>query len=484
MEEMRKHRKYYIHCVIGVLIMIFGRFIPPVLTFTELGMEVMGIFIGTLYLWISTNSITWPSILAVIMMGMGDFYGGSFANAMNACVTNSTMQMLVLSLSIFSLLTTTKVADQIANRIISTKFVRNHPWALTAAIVMIAYLCAMLKAPYIVIYICWQFIYTICGQTGLTREDRWTKMVICGVPFATTVGMVTLPFSIAALGGFGILSSLSNNLYTFNAGRYTLFAQLFGLVIMAVYFLLCYFLVRPDMSKLKGVNLGMKIQPFTKEQKFALFIVVLYVICSILPALTPADWLISKLYNGLSLVGIGALVLIVVLLPRNEKGRDKYTFGDLCQAANVWNLIIMLAVATMLGSAVSSTEVGFVSLFDTLLGNLFRSRGPYFLAIVGCIAAILLTNVINNGVTMTILLPIVYAFAVSMNVSPIPASVMVIWGSANGFLLPSSSAAGAILNANVDWINLKDILRYGSIGCLALIIAAAIFGIPMAGIIL
>lgn len=61
---------------------------------------------------------------------------------------------------------------------------------------------------------------------------------------------------------------------------------------------------------------------------------------------------------------------------------------------------------------------------------------------------------------------------------------MVIWGSANGFLLPSSSAAGAILNANVDWINLKDILRYGSIGCLALIIAAAIFGIPMAGIIL
>lgn len=484
MEAFKKHQKYYINSIVGVLIMIVGRFIPPVLTFSELGMEVMGIFIGTLYLWISTNSITWPSILATVMLGMGNYYEGSFASAINACVTHSTMQMLVLSLSIFSLLTTTKVADQISNRIISTEFVRNHPWALTIAIVMIAYICAMLKAPYIVIYICWQFIYTICAQTGLTKDDRWTKMVITGVPFATTVGMVTLPFSIAALGGYGILSSLSNNLYTFNAGKYTFFAQIFGLAVMAVYFLLCRFIIRPDMSKLKGVDLGMKVEPFNKEQKFALFIVVLYVLCSIVPALTPADWIISKLYKGLSLVGIGALVLIVVLFPRNEKGRDKYTFGDLCKAANVWNLIIMLAVATMLGSAVSDTKVGFVALFDALFGNIFRSKGPFFLAVVACAASVVLTNVINNGVTMTILLPIVYAFAVSMGVSPVPAGVMVIWGAANGFLLPSSSAAGAILNANVDWINLKDILRYGVVGSLSLIVAGAIIGIPLAGTIL
>lgn len=484
MEAFMKHKKYYINSIIGILIMIFVRFIPPVLTFTEIGMEVMGIFIGTLYLWISTNSITWPSILAVVMLGMGQYYEGSFASAFNACVTNSTMQMLVISLSIFSLLTTSKVADQISNRIISTKFVREHPWALTVAIVMIAYICAMLKAPYIVIYICWEFIYTICKQTGLTKDDRWTKMVITGVPFATTVGMVTLPFSIAALGGYGIISSLSNNQYTFNAGKYTLFAQVFGLVIMIVYFVLCRIILRPDMSKLKGVDLGMKIEPFNDKQKFALFIVVLYVVLSIVPALLPAEMLASKLYSGLSLVGVGSLVMIVVLFPRDERGRDLYTFGDLCKAANVWNLIVMLAVATMLGSAVSSTKVGFVALFDELFGSLFSSRGPMFLAVVALAASIVLTNVINNGVTMTILLPIVYAFAVSMNVSPIPACVMVIWGAANGFLLPSSSAAGAILNANIDWINLKDILKYGSIGCLALLVAAAVFGIHWAGWIL
>jgi len=483
MELFKKHKKYYINSIIGVLIMIIGRFLPPILTFSELGMEVMGIFIGTLYLWISTNSITWPSILAVLMLGMGSYYEGSFAAAMNACVTNSTMQMLVLSLSIFSLLTTSKVADQIANRIISREFVRNHPWALTIAIVMIAYICAMLKAPYIVIYICWQFIYTICSQTGMTREDKWTKMIICGVPFATTVGMVTLPFSIAALGGFGILAGLSNGLYTFDAGKYTLFAQIFGISVMAVYFLLCRVLVRPDMSKLKGVDLDMKIEPFNKEQKFALFIVALYVACSIIPALTPSHWIISKLYSSLSLVGIGALVLIVVLFPRNEKGRDQYTFGDLCKAANVWNLIIMLAVASMLGSTVSDENVGFVALFDSLFGNLFRSRGPYFLAVVAGISAVILTNVINNGVTMTVLLPIVYAFAVSMNVSPIPAGIMVIWGAASGYLLPSSSAAGAILNSNVEWVNLKDILRYGAVGSLALIAASALIGIPLAALI-
>lgn len=484
MTTFNKHKKYYINSAVGISIMIFGRFLPPILTFSELGMEVMGIFAGTLYLWISTNSITWPSILAVVLLGLGNFYEGSFANVMTPLVTNSTMQMLALSLSIFSLLTTSKVADQISNRIISSQFIRDHPWMLTAAIIMIAYICAMLKAPYIVIYICWQFIYTICGQTGLTKNDKWTKMVITGVPFATTVGMVTLPFSIAALGGFGILSNLSGGLYTFNAGRYTLFAQIFGLTVLVVYFLLCRFIIRPDMSKLKGVDLGIKIEPFNKEQKFALFIIALYVVCSIIPALTPAEWFISRLYKKLSLVGIGALVLVVVLFPRDDKGRDLYTFGDLCKAANVWNLIIMMAVANLLGSTVSDARVGFVALFDSLFGNLFKYTGPFFLAIVACTAAALLTNVINNGVTMTILLPIVYAFAMTMEISPIPASVMVIWGSASGFLLPSSSAAGAILNANVDWINLKDILRYGIVGSLSLILAAALIGIHLAGLIL
>ena len=479
-----QHKKYYINCIIGILIMIVGRFIPPVLTFTELGMEVMGIFIGTLYLWISTNSITWPSILALIMLGMGNYYEGSFAKAMTAALSNTTMQMLVLSLSIFSLLTTTKVADQISSRIISSKFVNNHPWALTVAIIMIAYLCAMLKAPYIVIYICWDFIYTICKQTGYTKDDRWTKMVITGVPFATTVGMVTLPYSIAAVGGYGILSSLSNNKYTFNAGKYTLFAQLFGIVVMVIYFLICRFIVRPDMKKLKGIDLGIEIKPFTKEQKFALFIAGLYLLIAIVPAITPADWFISKLYKQLSLVGVGALVLVVLLFPRNEKGRDKYTFGDLCKASNVWNLIIMLDVATTMGSCVSNEKVGFVALFDAFFGNLFKGHGAFFLAIVAGIAAVILTNIISNAVTMTILIPIVYAFAVSMGVSPVPAAIVVIWGAANGFLLPSSSAAGAILNANVDWIKLKDILLYGSLGCLALILGMAVFGIPMSGVIL
>ncbi len=478
-----KSKMYYIHSLIGIACMILFRFIPTFATFTKVGMEVLGIFIGTLYCWIATNSITWPSILGLTFLGMGSFYGGSFTKAMTASVTNTSMQMLVLSLSIFSLLSITKVADQIANRVISSKLIKGRPWALSIALIMIAYVCAMLKSPYIAIYICWEFVYTICHQTGYTKDDRWTKMMICGIPFATTIGMVTLPFSISALAGFGFLSSLSENKYTFNAMLYTGFAMVFGLVIMAVYFMLCRILLRPDMSKLKGVDLSVKIEPYTSEQKFALFVVCLYVFLAIAPAILPAEWYIAQRFANLTLVGVASLVLAVVLFPRNKQGRDLYNFGDLCKAANVWNLIVMVTVAATMGSALSDKSVGFIDLFNKILGVMFVGRGPYFLALVACVAACVLTNIISNAVTLALMLPLSYAFAASMGVSPIPAALMVIFSAATGYLLPSSSTAGAILNSNVDWIKPKDIITYGGVGLVAFLLAAAVFGIPYANLI-
>jgi sodium-dependent dicarboxylate transporter 2/3/5 len=478
-----KNRKYYIHSGIGFAIMVFFRFIPPLGTLTAVGMEVVGIFIGLLYLWIILNSTTWPSILGLVMLGMGSYYEGAFPKAMAAAVTNSSAQMLVLSMSILSLLTTTKVADQIANRLISSKAIKRRPWALTIIIVMTAYICSALKCPYIVIYICWEFIYTICKQTGLTKDSKWTKMVIVGVPFATTIGMVTMPFSIAALSGFGYLASMTNNQYTFNALKYTTYASVLGLVIMLFYFVLCRLIFNPDMKKLKEVDLSVNIAPFSGEQKFALFIVCLYVGVAILPAVLPANWGITTALNRLTLVGIACIVLVTVLFRRSDKGKDLYTFGDLSKSANVWNFISMIAVAATFGSALSSESVGFFTLFGDLFRNILEGRSPYIFAVILCIATCLLTNIISNAVTMALMTPLAITLSVAMDANPVPVVLMVIFSAATGFILPSSSTAGAILNANLEWTNIKDIVAYGGVALFAFVLACSVFGLPFAGLI-
>ena len=61
-------RNKIINSVIGVAIMFVFRFLPLNLTgVTEIGMQIIGIFLGTLYLWTFVD-VLWPSLLAIVMI--------------------------------------------------------------------------------------------------------------------------------------------------------------------------------------------------------------------------------------------------------------------------------------------------------------------------------------------------------------------------------------------------------------------------------
>lgn len=47
-----------IHFLVGLAIMLVFRFIPPIEPLTAIGMQILGIFVGTLYLW-TTVDVLW-----------------------------------------------------------------------------------------------------------------------------------------------------------------------------------------------------------------------------------------------------------------------------------------------------------------------------------------------------------------------------------------------------------------------------------------
>ncbi len=55
-----------IHSLVGVSIMILFRYLPLGLPeITPVGMEIIGVFIGTLYLWTTVDPV-WSSILSIL----------------------------------------------------------------------------------------------------------------------------------------------------------------------------------------------------------------------------------------------------------------------------------------------------------------------------------------------------------------------------------------------------------------------------------
>lgn len=72
-EAKKGNALYYINSAIGLFFLFaFGRIVPPLGIISEVGMQVLGVFLGLIWLW-SMVEIIWPSILGIVALGLTDY---------------------------------------------------------------------------------------------------------------------------------------------------------------------------------------------------------------------------------------------------------------------------------------------------------------------------------------------------------------------------------------------------------------------------
>ena len=477
---MKSKKKYYIHACISVALMLLFRFIPPIAPLTTLGMTILGIFLGALWGWVNCDTI-WPSVLAVLLVGLTEYSEKGVAGAITAVCNNANVQLVIFIMILGALLTTTGCSNLIAKKMITAKSLRGHPWRLSIVLVMAAFITAACKCSFPGMFLCWDFVYTICKEVGYTKEDKWAKMMVCAVPFGTIVGMSTLPISFSAIAGFGYLAQASENAYGFDAARYTLLGVPFGLVIMAIFFVLLRFGVNPDVSRLKKpIDLG-ESESFTSRQKFALGLVLTMIVLVMLPSILPKTWGITAFLSGAGNLGVILILLAVGTFVRDEKGKPYFSVNDLSKGGLLWEPIFMVAAAIYVGGALSSGGTGFQTLCSGLFGDALSSMSPYlFLVVISVIAAVV-TNVINNAIVLLLSVPLAYPFAVACGANPAVMTVLLCFACNLGLILPCASPTGAITNAN-EWVTTRSVFSIGGLGLLAFLLATCVM-IPIANLI-
>ena len=65
--KSNKNAIFYLKLAIYLLITFGFQFLPPIGQITELGMGVLGVFIGTIFGWIFFEMV-WPSFMAVLAL--------------------------------------------------------------------------------------------------------------------------------------------------------------------------------------------------------------------------------------------------------------------------------------------------------------------------------------------------------------------------------------------------------------------------------
>ena len=467
--------KYCVNSAISLILMFGFGYLPPIGPITQLGMQILGIFLGMVYGWIFV-SIPWPSLAGLIAliqtgyMSSGEVIKSSFGD---------TNVMLMFFIFIFcGTFAYYGLSRIIAVWSITRKIVLGRPWVFSFVFLMVMAFLGGVTSATPTIVIGWSLAYVICEQCGFKKGDSYPMILIFGTAFIAQMGDCIIPFKSIPLLVMGVYEGLAG--HPIDLAPYMLIV-IIAIVLSAIaYLAVAKLIFKPDMESLKNLDakalMGDEGIKMNKVQKVVLLFLVLLMVMMLLPGFFPSStFLPIVILNKMGSIGI-CIFLVMVMCLVHIDGEPIIDFKKMVGKVE-WNSILLLAAAIPVANVMSNDASGFPAALESIIGPLATNTSPFvFLLIVGLMGTIV-TNVMMNGPVGMILMGAVYAGVQSAGMNPVGAVVSVIMCVHIAVLFPSGSSTAALINGN-EWIGQKYLWKIGPITCvLAWLIISVIAGI-------
>lgn len=476
-----KNRKHYFHSIIGLCLMFGIGFIPPIEPITQIGMQVGGVFIGLLYLW-TTVGILWPSLLGLGALALCDC--ANITDVLAASFGNSVTILMIFILALVGVIEMAGIPDYIIQYIMTRKIIEGHPWLFTIIILIGTYITAVMAA-IVAAFLFWSILYKLFDNIGYKKGDKYPKLLLFGVAYATCLGTFLMPFQGMGLLLTGTMQSVIVD-STLPYFSYILVNLLLSIISIFIYVLAMRFIFKTDVSLLSNIKTEMfhenELPPMTRLQKFLAFYLVFMIIALLLPSFLPKSWLISQKLNSLGSAGI-ILILFAILCIIRVNNKDLVDFRTLAQKKIAWELVFLTAMALAISGYLTKPETGISDLLTQFLNPIFLDKNSTMFIFLLCLLAVLLTNIANNGVIAMLIMALSCLYVGNYQMNPAIVVILLSYCTNIAFLLPASSMFGAIVHGN-EWLNSKDIYIYAIFVAIVAILITAFIGYPLAAILL
>lgn len=432
-----------IHCIITVALMILVGLIPPIAPITPYGMKIIGILVGIVY-GMSTVDVLWTALCAIIAMGLA---AGNIPQVVGSALGSPLVWGIIMVLIILYAMQTEKVTDFFANWIISRKVLQGRPWLFSFAILVGISILAMVS-PIATMLLFWNIIYSACDHVGLDRGSPWGQCMIFGSCFAAGSGILYLPViangMVVANMYLGIMGE------PINAVKYV--ATMVPLVFLGIviYILLCKFVLRIDVSALKNLDDSIVDKESLKvnaRQKMVMISVVVMVAILLAGSVLPKEWAITGLIKNMDLFGLGVIVVLLFAMVKID-GRPIIRIQEAASKGIIWSMVVMTALIAPLGSALTSPDAGITTLINSFLAPALEGKPAWILVAVVCIFGAILTNLAQNLVIMSVILPIVVAMSSAMDINIAAVTILLAIATHYAFVLPSACPAAGMMFSN------------------------------------
>lgn len=463
--SLSKNRSYYIHSVIFILIMAAFWFLPPIAGITELGMKVLGVFLGVLYGWIFIGFI-WPSLLGMITLGLTGY--ASVLEVFQAGMGDSTVVRVFFAFVFAGVLQTTKLTNYIAEWCISRKFCRGKPWRLIAVLFVASIMLGGVNL-YAAIIIMWAIFYGICNAVGLHKGDPVVSYMIVGITLICGMGSMSLPFLPTSIIWRSMLQEEILTTYAAPMGTLTIVQLLLISTLTIGYFLVGRYILRINVDALNNLTdeyfSQIENKKMTHEQKNAAFSLIGFILLLVAPMLAP-EGAVRNFFVNIDVVGASALMIIFFLFRRDSNGKSLYDFGKMVFDGINWDIIILFAATMPISAAMESEETGIVSTVIGAVMPFFEKLSPVTFLLVVLVVFVILTQFAHNLILGIVFTAVLAQIGIGMGISPYLFHVFTAWCFQLAFMTPGASAQSALIFGNTAWIDVKHSYKYTTVAVL------------------
>lgn len=469
---------YYVICAVSIFLMFFGGLIPPFSPVIQpVGMQVLGVFIGMILLWSTVGGVIWPSILAIIALGMTDFttVNSAVMSALGQVVLWQILMVIILA----STITLSGGGEYMARWVISRKFLKGHPYLFSTVFLVAMTLISSVTNAIAMLLLSWTILKGTAKILGCNMQEPYFRTMSVLLMPACSFGEFTIPFRswVGALWNtFGQVVGKEIDYIPYIV--VTLLISVVLDLLMVVYI----WVSRVDVSKLKDFDntelyAQLKNERLTSRQKAYMLTMLVCMIIAILSCILPkTSFLYLFLNNTLTVGGIFGIGVAVLMILKDKDGTAYLDFFAVTSKSPIWGPFFIVAAAIPVANALCTEATGFMTWTSQVLEPIFAGSSILMVYLIIILAAVFLTNLASNTGIAMMMLPIAIPLAASVGANVYTIGICVIFSSCMGFLLPGAGAISATVYGirEEQAVRVKDILIHGGVLCLLYILIAAI----------
>ena len=478
--------RFYLHLAIGLFLMFFmiffGEHFEPIYPLTEVGMQIVGVFLGVIWLWCFVGFL-WPSLLALVAFGLTDF--GTFPQVLTMSFGHTVPVLLLFSMILFGSPQHVGATRYITRFFLTRKVFNNRPIVFAFVFIFATYALSVAVNVTPSLILMWTVLYGVLKELNYKKGDKFTSLMLVGTFLGAISGQASLPFTgstLAILGSFEGASGL-----VMPVPQYMILGFTFSVLIFVVYCLFMKLVLKPaDLVNVANVSTEMferdPLPPMSPLQKANFGSMLTFVFLMLLPWFLPEEFFLTGLLNSMGAHGV-AILITAIMCVIHVKGEPILDFKAVAAKSINWDVYIMVAAAMAIASALTSPATGVLDLMIHVFNPVLGGHSTMMFYVVMLLVGIFVTSFASSLVIGVALMPVVVAFALQAgaNLAAIAATTTLLLHYS--IILPSASVFAAMLWSNDEWITRKEVFKYGAVIVVAATIAAIAIIMPIASVL-